>query len=222
MPPFMMLGKALVTENGGSDTSLLVINRKAAGIVSVRLSTPRWGREMSSHARRPRACFPAASCLPHFIQVLRDYGLPALFAPAMSISEFESLPAVFTLSDVLLFWLVCRIAACLCMGSITLTLGRVFGNLLPALFVSAVGYCLPALLSLSGMDGGIEWLGFWPLFHAAALLTTQGYGGAEGLPYNYAWMALLFLMVALLGVVTLWGYLRDSYEWKGLALDVTR
>ena len=164
----------------------------------------------------------AASCLPHFIQVLRDYGLPALFAPAMSISEFESLPAVFTLSDVLLFWFVCRIAACLCMGSITLTLGRVFGNLLPALFVSAVGYCLPALLSLSGMDGGIEWLGFWPLFHAAALLTTQGYGGAEGLPYNYAWMALLFLMVALLGVVTLWGYLRDSYEWKGLALDVTR
>ena len=36
----------------------------------------------------------AASCLPHFIQVLRDYGLPALFAPAMSISEFESLPAL--------------------------------------------------------------------------------------------------------------------------------
>jgi len=60
--------------------------------------------------------------------VLRDYGLPALFAPAMSISEFESLPALFTLSDVLLFWFVCRIAACLCMGAITLTLGRVFGN----------------------------------------------------------------------------------------------
>ena len=154
--------------------------------------------------------------------MLHDYGLPALFAPAMSISEFESLPALVTLSDVLLFWFVCRIAACLCMGAITLTLGRVFSNLLPALFVSAVGYCLPALLSLSGMDGGIEWLGFWPLFHAAALLTTQGYGGAEGMPYNYAWMALLFLMVALLGVVTLWGYLRDSYEWKGLALDVTR
>ena len=63
--------------------------------------------------------------------------------------------------------------------------------------------------------------GVWPLFHAAALLTTQGYGGAEGDPYNYAWMALLFLMVALLGAVTLWGYLRDSYEWKGLTLDVT-
>lgn len=160
----------------------------------------------------------AASCLPHLIQVLRDYGLPAIFAPAMSISEFESLPAVFTLSDVLLFWFVCRIAACLCMGAITLTLGRVFGNLLPALFVSAVGYCLPALLSLSGMDGGIEWLGFWPLFHAAALLTTQGYG-AEGLPYSYGWIALLLLAVALIAAAFLSGWLRDAYEMKGVDWD---
>ena len=161
----------------------------------------------------------AASCLPHLIQVLRDYGLPALLAPAMSISEFESLPAFVTLSDVLLFWFVCRIAACLCMGAITLTLGRVFGNLLPALFVSAVGYCLPALLSLSGMEGGIEWLGFWPLFHAANFLTTQGYAGEEGLPYNNAWVILLLLVVVLLGTATLWGYLRDCYEWKGSILD---
>lgn len=161
----------------------------------------------------------AASCLPHFIQVLRDYGLPALFAPAMSIAEFESLPALVTLSDVLLFWLACRIAACLCMGAITLTLGRVFGNLLPALFVSAVGYCLPALLSLSGMEGGIEWLGFWPLFHSANFLTTQGYAGEEGLPYNNAWVILLLLVVVLLGTATLWGYLRDCYEWKGSILD---
>ena len=161
----------------------------------------------------------AASCLPHLIQVLRDYGLPVLFAPAMSISEFESLPAFVTLSDVLLFWFVCRIAACLCMGAITLTLGRVFGNLLPALFVSAVGYCLPALLSLSGMDGGIEWLGFWPLFHAANFFTTQGYAGEKGLPYNNAWVILLLLIVVLLGTATLWGYLRDCYEWKGSILD---
>ena len=161
----------------------------------------------------------AASCLPHLIQVLRDYGLPVLFAPAMSISEFESLPAFVTLSDVLLFWFVCRIAACLCMGAITLTLGRVFGNLLPALFVSAVGYCLPALLSLSGMEGGIEWLGFWPLFHAANFFTTQGYAGEEGLPYNNAWVILLLLIVVLLGTATLWGYLRDCYEWKGSILD---
>ena len=157
------------------------------------------------------------SCLPHLIQVLRDYGLPALFAPAMSISEFESLPVFVTLSDVLLFWFLCRVAACLCMAAITLTLGHLFGNLLPALFVSAVGYCLPALLSLSGMDGGIEWLGFWPLFHAANFLTTQGYAGEEGLPYNNAWMILLIVAAALLVVIALAGYLQDDYEMKGVA-----
>ena len=119
---------------------------------------------------------------------------------------------------VLLFWFLCRVAACLCMGTITLTLGRIFGNLLPALFVSAVGYCLPALLSLSGMEGGIEWLGFWPLFHAAALLTTQGYGGAEGLPYNYGWIAVLLLAVALLAAGALGGYLRDRYEARGFTV----
>lgn len=159
------------------------------------------------------------SCLPHLIQVLRDYGLPALFGPAMSISEFESLPAFVTLSDVLLFWFLCRVVACLCMATITLTLGHLFGNLLPALFVSAVGYCLPALLSLSGMEGGIEWLGFWPLFHAANFLTTQGYAGEEGLPYNSAWMIFLILVAALLGCIALAGYLLDTYEMKGVGLN---
>lgn len=165
------------------------------------------------------AAIAVSSCLPHLIQVLRDYGLPALLAPAMSISEFESLPSFVTLSDVLLFWLFCRVVACFCMCTITLTLGRAFGNLLPALFVSAVGYCLPALLSLSGMEGGIEWLGFWPLFHAANFLTTQGYAGEEGLPYNNAWMILLIVAAALLVVIALAGYLQDDYEMKGVTLN---
>lgn len=64
LPPFMMLGSALVTEKDGSDSSLFVSSRNTAGMVSVRPFTPRWGREMSSYARRLRAWFPAASCLP--------------------------------------------------------------------------------------------------------------------------------------------------------------
>mgnify|MGYP003232121788 CR=1 FL=1 len=77
----------------------------------------------------------------------------------MSISELEAVPKCITLSDLLLFWLLCRAAACLCMARLTLWLGQKLGNLLAALFVSAVGYCLPALLALSGMSNGIEWLG---------------------------------------------------------------
>ena len=58
----------------------------------------------------------AGTALPHLWQVLRDYGLPALLAPAMSISELQAVPKCITLSDLLLFWLLCRFAACLCMS----------------------------------------------------------------------------------------------------------
>ena len=44
LPPFMMLGSALVTEKDGSATSLFVSSRNTAGMVSVRPFTPRWGR----------------------------------------------------------------------------------------------------------------------------------------------------------------------------------
>ena len=203
-------------------SGLFAMERRG-GMETILCVTPR-GRKRTVRAKllmSGTAAFVIAvgSCLPHLIQVLRDYGLPALFAPAMSISEFESLPVFVTLSDVLLFWFLCRVAACLCMAAITLTLGHLFGNLLPALFVSAVGYCLPALLCLSGMEGGIEWLGFWPLFHAANFLTTQGYAGEEGLPYNNAWMILLIVAAALLVVIALAGYLQDDYEMKGVALN---
>ena len=202
-------------------SGLFAMERRG-GMETVLCVTPR-GRKRTVRAKLAisagvAVAIAAASCLPHLVQVLRDYGLPAVFAPAMSIAEFESLSAFVTLSDVLLFWFLCRAAACLCMGAITLTLGQAFGNLLPALFVSAVGYCLPALLSLSGMEGGIEWLGFWPLFHAAALLTTQGYSG-EGLPYSYGWIALLLLAVVLLTTLFLSGLLRDTYELKGVNPD---
>lgn len=203
-------------------SGLFAMERRG-GMETVLCVTP-CGRERTVRAKllmSGAAAFVIAvgSCLPHLIKVLRDYGLPALFAPAMSISEFESLPVFVTLSDVLLFWFLCRVAACLCMAAITLTLGYLFGNLLPALFVSAVGYCLPALLSLSGMEGGIEWLGFWPLFHAANFFTTQGCAGEEGLPYNNAWMIFLILAAALMGVIVLAEYLQDAYELKGVDLD---
>lgn len=152
----------------------------------------------------------AATCLPHLLQVLRDYGLPTPFAPAISVSEFAGLPAALTLSDVLLFWFLCRVAACLCMGTLTLWLGQRLGSLLPTLFVSAVGYCLPALLSLSGMAGGIEWLGFWPLFHAAALLAA---------PYSYGWIAVLLLGAVLAICLGLAADLHCRYEWKGLVYE---
>ena len=77
------------------------------------------------------------------------------------------------------------------MSRITLWLGQKLGNLLPTLFISAVSYCLPALLSLSGMKNGIEWLGFYPLFHAAALWQTKDIP-ADGEVDNAMWIPIFW------------------------------
>lgn len=151
------------------------------------------------------------SCLPHLWQVLRDYGLPCLLAPARSIPAFAALPASLTISDLVLFWVLCRIAACLLMAGLTLALSDRLGNLLPALFFSAVGYCLPALLGLSGMNNGIQWLGAYPLFHAVALCGVQGYS-ANGTPYSLAWVPVLLCGSCLVITAALGWLLADRYE----------
>ena len=156
----------------------------------------------------------AAGALPHLWQIQRDYGLGQLRAPAMSISEFETLPKAVTLSDVLLFWFICRVIACFVMGIVTLWLGERLGSVLPTLFISAVAWCLPALLSLSGMKNGIEWLGTYPLFHSAALLGVQGYG-ANGEPYSLAWVVVLLLALSAALIWALAQTLTARYEWAG-------
>ena len=156
--------------------------------------------------------------MPHLWQVLRDYGLPALAAPANSIPAFEAVPGIVPLFVLLLFWLFCRVAACLCMGSITLWLGEKTGHMLATLCLSAAAYCLPPLLCLTGMNNGIEWLGCYPLFHAVALCGTQGFD-AMGRPYNMMWVPLLFLVAALLAAALLAGDLRERYEWTGITVE---
>ncbi|MCI6306803.1 MAG: hypothetical protein PUH36_05545 [Subdoligranulum sp.] len=156
----------------------------------------------------------AGTALPHIWQVLRDYGLPAMGAPACSIRQFGLIPRAVTLSDVFLFWFLCRFAACLCMGWAVLWLGHRLGEMLPALFIGASALCLPALLCLSGMKNGIEWLGFYPLFHAASLLQIQGYN-ALGNEYSYSGFAFFWLAAALCFSWVLYWDLVYAYECKG-------
>ena len=101
---------------------------------------------------------------------------------------------------------------------IFLWLGQKLGNLLAALFVSAVGYCLPALLALSGMSNGIEWLVFSPLCHAAALCQTQG-TNAAGAPYNLLWVPIFLVVVAAALAWAIGNDLTEAYEWAGVDLD---
>ena len=137
----------------------------------------------------------------------------------MSISDLQAVPKFITLSDLLIFWLICRFAACLCMSRITLWLGQKLGNLLTALFISAVAYCLPALLSLSGMKNGIEWLGFYPLFHAAALWQNQGYT-ADGKSYNAMWIPIFLVCAAFFLAWAIGQALMDDYDMIGVPDEI--
>ena len=207
-------------------SGLFAMERKG-GMDEILAATP-LGRKYTAKAKLRQSTLVAAGItlgtgLPHLWQILRDYGLPALLAPAMSISELEAVPKCITLSDLLLFWLLpvgvaIDTAACLCMARLTLWLGQKLGNLLAALFVSAVGYCLPALLALSGMSNGIEWLGFYPLFHAAALCQTQG-TNAAGAPYNLLWVPIFLVVVAAALAWAIGNDLTEAYEWAGVDLD---
>ena len=196
-------------------SGLFAMERKG-GMDEILATTP-LGRKYTVKAKLRQSTLVAAgitlgTVLPHLWQILRDYGLPALLAPAMSIAELQTVPKFITLSDLLIFWFICRFAACLCMSRITLWLGQKLGNLLPALFISAVAYCLPALLSLSGMKNGIEWLGFYPLFHAAALWQAQG--------GNTLWVPIFLACAAFLLAWAIGQALMDEYDMLGVPDEV--
>lgn len=179
-------------------SGLFAMERRGGMDVVLRC-TPR-GRRHTVHAKLLQcailaAAVAAAVCLPHLWQILRDYGLPALFAPAMSIPEFADLPAFVTLAGVLVFWFFCRAAACMLLGMAALCMGYCLRNTLMSIMVCTALFTLPLVLSLSGMKGGIEWLSTWPLFHAAALLAPQPYGG-----YPLAWIPVLLLGLACVAI----------------------
>ena len=203
-------------------SGLFAMERKG-GMDEILACTP-LGRKYTVKAKLRQSTAAAAvisfgTILPHLWQVLRDYGLPSLLGPAMSISDLQAVPKFITLSDLLIFWLICRFAACLCMSRITLWLGQKLGNLLTALFISAVAYCLPALLSLSGMKNGIEWLGFYPLFHAAALWQNQGYN-ANGESYNAMWIPIFLVCAAFFLAWAIGQALIDDYDMIGVPDEV--
>ena len=203
-------------------SGLFAMERKG-GMDEILACTP-LGRKYTVKAKLRQSTAVAAvisfgTVLPHLWQVLRDYGLSSLLGPAMSISDLQAVPKFITLSDLLIFWLICRFAACLCMSRITLWLGQKLGNLLTALFISAVAYCLPALLSLSGMKNSIEWLGFYPLFHAAALWQNQGYN-ANGESYNAMWIPMFLVCTAFFLAWAIGQALIDDYDMIGVPDEV--
>ena len=89
-------------------SGLFAMERKG-GMDEILASTP-LGRKYTVKAKLRQSTAVAAviafgTVLPHLWQVLRDYGLPSLLGPAMSISDLQAVPKFITLSDLLIFWL---------------------------------------------------------------------------------------------------------------------
>lgn len=112
------------------------------------------------------------SCIPVLWQTLRDYGLYALSAPALSLPEFTHVSDLITLCDLLVCWFLFRILACLCVGAVTLLLSQKTGNTILTLLCSSMIFALPLLLSMSGMLH-IKWASIYPLYHWIALLAAK-------------------------------------------------
>lgn len=189
------------------------------GMMEILCATP-LGRKKTVRAKLAAASGTAAviglgSLLPHLWQVVRDYGLPAVFSPACYVQEFSSLPRMVTLSDLFLYSLVCRVVGCLWMGAAVLALGHIMKNTFWAIFTGMVVFCLPPLLALSGMDNGIHWLGTYPLFHAVALWKNSGYNDS-GQATSQGWVTLLFLALTLMTLWLLAGWMVTQYQEKGL------
>ena len=68
------------------------------------------------------------------------------------------------------------------------------------------------------MSNGIEWLGFYPLFHAAALCQTQG-TNAAGAPYNLMWVPIFLVVAAAALAWAIGDDLTEAYEWAGVNLE---
>lgn len=193
---------------------------RAGGMDTVLCSTP-YGRKHTVTAKLLHSCIAAAgiaafTCLPHLIASIRNYGLPALLAPAMSIPDWEAVSPFVSLAGMVLLWFVCRMCACLFMGAVTLWLGQLLGHALPTLCISTAAFCIPALLAASGMTNDIQWLGLWPLFSAPALLTVQGYSAVTQQPFHYGWAVLILLCCSVFFIWFIGKSLFDKYIQRGL------
>ena len=193
---------------------LFAMERKG-GMAEVLCATP-LGRKKTVRVKLAYGLLTAVgiagmTALPRLWRILRDYGLPVLQAPAMSLQPYEQLPVSVTLLDLVLLWLAGRLLGCMLLTVLTLWFSEHLGNSLLTLFVASVVFCLPPLLALSGMGQGVAWCGVWPLFHVAALLSSA--------PEDLTWAApaLLLAGAALLAALSM--QLEDGWEFQGVAVQ---
>ena len=115
----------------------------------------------------------AVSLLERVIIVCKDYGLPAFFAPAMSMEEYSGLPVWVSFFILYILSAGCKLLACYICALITSYISERQKSAVSVLFFSSLLMMGPVLLYILGIKG-LKNVGLFPLMHFAALLTDSG------------------------------------------------
>ena len=113
------------------------------------------------------------SLLERMIIVYKDYGLPAFFAPAMSMEEYSRLPVWVSIFMLYIISVGCKYLACYICALITSYISERQKSAVSVLFFSSLLMLGPVLLYILGIKG-LKNVSLFPLMHFAALLADSG------------------------------------------------
>ena len=119
------------------------------------------------------AAVTTISLLERMIIVYKDYGLPAFFAPAMSMEDYSGLPTWISVFLLYILSSGCRYLACYICALMTSYISERQKSAVSVLFFSSLILLGPVLLYILGIKG-LKNVGLFPLMHFAALLTDSG------------------------------------------------
>ena len=109
--------------------------------------------------------------IPRYIQVIRDYGLPAFFASARSLQEYQSLPAFISIASICVIAFLGRLLSNLFVSLAILYLSKTMKTALSVVFTGALFFCGPVILSMTGI-GFMKHFSLYPLFRIPAMLSN--------------------------------------------------
>jgi len=148
--------------------------------------------------------------LPSFWQVARDYGLPAFFAPANSLTAFSAVPAWISVAGMYLISFLFRYFAGLFAACVVLAVSSLSGKMLVSAFSCLVLFCTVPLFAFYGFNK-IKFASIYPLFAFPYLLTQQNR------MFVIAFLVLFMLEISVL-LYLIFGrtYIPEDAQRKGI------
>ncbi len=136
-----------------------------------------------------------ATMLPQYFQVIRDYGLPAFFAPIKSLQMYSEIPSFMTFFSLSLISFIYRLAAGTLVGMTTLLLSSLTSKFLTIVSASCIIFCVPPLLTMYGIEN-TQYFSIYPMFHFGEFLTKPF--GALFLVVSFACTLFFVIFFAML------------------------